>query len=208
MPKLRWLQQQGVPLGSNDLHQAARSGGLEAVRYLHEECGLQLSPIVMEAAVASGSVDTVSWLMQPGCPLPYTAYWHAACGADAAMVCWLAGTGMPVTHATLLSLVEDWGSGCREAHVGSGRTRSSSSRENSSCEARLLQAVRVLAARCGMPLGALGARVVVAAARRGHLPLVRWLVQEAGCGVELEEAVGAAKDSGCEALVEWLQSRQ
>lgn len=49
---------------------------------------------------------------------------------------------------------------------------------------------------------------MAAAARRGHVPLARWLVQEAGCGMELEEAVAVAEENGCEALVEWLQSRK
>ncbi len=87
---IRWLLDRGVPLHPRGALEAAARGRLDAVRYLHEQCGVELSAELFAAAAGSGSVPLVSWLLDKGCPTSPEAYNAAAAKGKLGMVVWLA----------------------------------------------------------------------------------------------------------------------
>ncbi len=88
--KLQWLVGRGVPLHPKGPLAAAEKGRLDAVRYLHEQCGVALSAELFAAAAGSGSVPLVSWLLDRGCPTSPEAYKNAVCKGRLEMVVWMA----------------------------------------------------------------------------------------------------------------------
>ncbi len=132
-----WLLRHGVPVHWAAMEAAASDGHLEAVQFLHRECGLPLTWEVFRAAVGSGSLPTATWLLQAGCPVGQTSCDDATCAGNLNMVRWLAfEVGCPWGHDTLTSLVYRW-----ESWSGGGA--------NSECPA---QALRVLAEAGCAPL--------------------------------------------------------
>ncbi len=91
--KLRWLRERGVPLHGAAVTAAAERGHLDAVRYLHERCGVALSAELFAAAAGSGSVPLVSWLLDRGCPTSPEAYRAAANNERVELIMWLAKRG-------------------------------------------------------------------------------------------------------------------
>ncbi len=107
---MRWLLRRGVPVFPWIMGNAARSGRLEAVRLLHEECGLPvLEESVFCEAAASGSVPLATWLLQAGCPMSESAYDKAARQGHLDMVTWLAREARcPWGQDTLREVMEEW----------------------------------------------------------------------------------------------------
>ncbi len=91
---------------------AAGEGRLEAVRYLHQDCGLPLSREVLCAAAGSGSVATATWLLQHGCPVGQLAYANAVRRGDLPIMRWLATQARcPVALPSYLTSCLRWGEG-------------------------------------------------------------------------------------------------
>ncbi len=181
---MRWLLRRGVAVHEGALHAAARAGQLEAVQFLQGEGGLPLTGEVFGAAAGSRSVPTAMWLLAAGCPMTDDAYSAAARAADIGMLRWLAvEAGCPCREATPACVIRCWPEADANSDV-------------------LIEAVRLLV-QAGCPLGnqALGD-----AALCGRLPLVRYLHEELGMGLNADAMVGAAA-SGCEVLLEWLVER-
>ncbi len=180
---MRWLQHRGVAVHTAAMEAAAREGRLQAVQFLHGECGLQLTERVFAEGARSRSLPTMRWLLEAGCPMSPEAYNRAAFEGDAAMVqCLVQEAGCPWGADTLPRVMRCW------------PTTVSSSREG------LEQVVRALVA-AGCPLG--GTASVDAAAGCGHLPLLRYLHGELGLDFG-PGTLAAAADVGCEAVLEWL----
>ncbi len=87
---IRWLQERGVPLHPRGALEAAEKGHLDAVRHLHEGCGVALSVELFTAAAGSGSVPLVSWLLDRGCSTSPEAYNAAAAKGKLGLVVWMA----------------------------------------------------------------------------------------------------------------------
>ncbi len=95
--KLRWLRQHGLLQTDGALEAAALCGNLDAVRYLHEQCGCRLTAGAFSSAVRADSLPTAAWLLQAGCPLPPSdvrqvddcVYVKAAGRGSVRMVRWL-----------------------------------------------------------------------------------------------------------------------
>ncbi len=87
--KIRWLLERGVPLHPRGALAAAQKGHLDAVRHLHEHCGVALSAELFAAAAGSGSVPLVSWLLDRGCPTSPEAYNEAAAKGKLSLVVWM-----------------------------------------------------------------------------------------------------------------------
>lgn len=176
---MRWLRRRGVAVHEEALRAAACAGQLEAVQFLHAGCGLPLTQEVFGAAAGSRSVQTAMWLLAAGCPMTVDAYGAAARAADTKMVRWLAvAAGCPRGEATLASVIRCWPDAKSDA---------------------LLDAVRLLVS-AGCPLGQ---EALSDAALHGRLPLVRYLQEEQGVGLDAE-AIAMAASSGCEVLLEWF----
>lgn len=203
MEEMRWLSELDVPGAGYAIRSAAEAGRLEAVRYLHGEVapGDWLDPEAFAFAAGSGSIPTAAWLLHQGYDVHDTAYVHAAKRGDAEMLRWLVQEARcPCGEATLSKVIEVWpkrlcsngGSSSSSSSGGSGGSSSNSS-------ARLLQVVKELL-DAGCPVGYCGLKE---AARRGDLPLVRYLHEERGAGFS-PCVLGAAADCGCEAVLQWL----
>ncbi len=180
---VRWLLDRGVPVHKEAAAMHAAYGGhVQALQYLHADCGLELTDHVFAAAAGSGSLPTATWLLAVGCPASPEAYRNAARAEDAAMVEWLAReAGCPWGGETIQEVLKSW-------PLGRGSSRD------------LGRAVRALV-EAGCAPGGTGS--VDDAAAGGHLEVVRYL------HVELEVEFGprtlaAAAGGGCEAVVEWL----
>ncbi len=218
--KLQWLRERGAPPLSSDrdsrgklvrplLHSAAEFGRVEVVRHLLSlvtplaRQRLLADRELMLCAVASGSIPMAEFLLQAGCTVGHEAYETAAEAAGAnddlptahniAMIRWLAREArVPVAGYELLELlVRDWPS----------RTPADSR--------DLLEAVQLLVGECkldeGNELSDVNAMLTLdAAAGRGELALLQYLLQQRPGFPPNWEIVGAAARGGCEALLEWL----
>ncbi len=181
--KLRWLRGRGVPVHGAAVAAAAEQGQLDAVRYLHERCGVALSAELFAAAAGSGSVPLVSWLLDRGCPTSPEAYRAAANNGRVELVVWLAKRdggwprGMPQLHLPCLD-----GDPRRQEDV---------------------EAVLGLVASGNEHVwSVLGAHGVLSwAAAGGHLDLVQHIVNERGVAASVYTLV-AAVAGGCEAAIE------
>lgn len=187
MQPIRWLLGRGVPVHAAAVLGAARSGHLEAVQFLHAEQGLPLTTELFSHAVESGSMPTVQWLLQAGCPMGPKAYRCAAEAGDVAMVLWQAQeAGCPWNAGTVSSVVDHWPRGAEGS-------------------ARLLPTVRALVEAGCPPDGVQGQgpAALDVALCHGHLPLARYLHEECGVGFG-PETLAAAAGGGCEPVLEWL----
>ncbi len=186
---VRWLVGRGLLPGDEMfvLH-AAQAGRLDAVRFLHQECGVRLMDGLFLAAAGSRSVPTAAWLLQAGCPMDPYAYVRAAQKGDADMVAWLAQVGCPWGPDTLASVISCW------KHA-SGAPRQG-----------LQRAVAVLE-EAGCPAMERGGDEVEAAleaaAARGDLWLLHRLHRVRGLGLG-GGTLAAAAGGGCEVVLEWV----
>ncbi len=184
MDSLRWLLRSGVPACPRALLTAARAGHLEAVRFLHEECGVELQNYLLWEAASSRSIPTVRWLLQAGCTTGAGAYGEAARVGDGAMIRWLAQeAGCPWLQDTIPKVCVSWAD------------------EPGNSIDELKEAVQLLL-DLGCPCDS---KSVIAdgAAASGRLPLLRYLHEELGIGFGQRALVAAAR-GGCEAVLEWL----
>ncbi len=212
LAKLRWLREHGLLQTDGALEAAALCGNLDAVRYLHEQCGCRLTAVAFSSSIEADSLPTAAWLLQAGCPLPPSdvrhvedcVYVKAAGRGSLGMVQWLleqAHSPLVYDAALLEQFVAAWASpvhglgpeGLDGRSVGHGAGDGDGSGD------KLLSAVQLLM-RAGCKVGH---GVIVSAARRGDLRLVQALhaTRECPLGVRV---LAAAAESGCEALVEWL----
>ncbi len=182
---MRWLLRRGVPVEEGALQCAAGAGRLEAVQFLHGECGMELTATAIANAAGSGSMPTVSWLLQAGCPMDPASYACAAQAGDAGMIRWLAQeAGCPVGDDHPLGYMMVW------------PTDRGSSGESE-------QAVRVLVEAGGLRPPPPPPLSFDTAAARGDLPMLRYLHEELGMGFG-PGTLGLAAWGGCEAMLEWL----
>ncbi len=195
---VRWLLHHGVPVGGVALKAAAGAGRLEVVQLLHHECGLAVTAGVFAKAAGSRSLPTVTWLKQEGCPMGPAAYGSAAGAGDVAMMRWLAVEARcPWGAMTVSKVIAHW----RDQQRGIEDTAEARISSTCSASSSLGQAVRALLG-AGCPLGDSGMCMGVAA-KRGDLPLLRYLHTERG--VDLDPRVlAAAVEGGCEVVLEWL----
>ncbi len=214
--KLRWLHERGVELDHGTLHDAVQRGNLEALVYLHEECGLPLLQPhgfnLMPSAVGSGSIPTAAWLLQAGCPVHVTDLWPAVHHGRSDMVQWLVqearcpvefGNREPDALLPLQLLVQEWNrtplSDDLPKHVMA----------HDAChgvgdDASLLATVQLmLDAGSGVDFSTL-----CMAVDRGDLPLVRLLHGTGACRSArygtAQIALNRAARPGCEALLDFL----
>ncbi len=183
---MRWLLRREVPLHSYALPDTAAVGQLAAVRFLHEECGQELTASAFFGAVGSGSLPTAQWLLQAGCPKDSDAYESAASTGDAAVVLWLAReVQVPPANSTLSDILEYW----HRDRVPSGG---------------LEPMVRALV-EAGFPPGdgSYETDSIGWAAEHGDLRLVRYLHEEVGVPFAPCTMRNAAC-GGCEPVLEWL----
>ncbi len=181
---LQWLQRRGV---AGDMEQAvefaAWGGHLQAVQFLHEQCGAELTASVFRAAAGSSSIPTAQWLLQAGCAMGPEAYRSAASMADGGMIRWLVGhAGCPWQRESIADVISVW------PYDETGRPD-------------LEASVRLLV-EAGCPYG-LDSGSMDAAAACGRLPLLRYLHEDLGVGFGPGTMAVAARD-GCEEVLEWL----
>ncbi len=195
---------------------AAGAGRLDCLRYLRDCAGeaLMTDPTATELAlqaVKSDSMQTVEWLLRQGCAFSSEALLEACSNGNLAMVQWLLQEAKVRPDGVDLGkdVIAAWpyGQGCDSSH--------------------LLQAVKLLLAAAAAVASAAQAEAAAllhardydppvllssalpAAASRGDLALVRYLVEELQLQRELSaEVISAAAGSGCEALLEWLAREQ
>ncbi len=191
---MRWLLRRGVPMFPETMGNAARSGRLEAVRFLHQECGLPvLTETVFCEAAASGSVPLATWLLQAGCPMSESAYGSAAGGGQLGMIRWLMREAKcPWDEGTLREVMIEWCSRPGMTSFGAGSNRD-------------LEPVVWAMLEAGCPPGddTDEGDSIGAAARLGLLPLVRHLHEQRGVAFG-PEALAMAAQGGCVPVVEWL----
>ncbi len=185
--KLRWLVERGVAVHPEGAMEAARRGHLEAVRYLHEECGQELSAELFAAAAGSGSIPLVSWLLDRGCPTSPQAYVEASRHGKLRMMVWLSD------HAD-------------RCPRGDFRRDSLPKPFETAVKAAELEAV---ASMPGVTEGCKGGQESVGnallrwAALAGHVELVRELVEQRGMEPRWDTLAAAAR-GGCEEVIELL----
>lgn len=184
--KLRWLRDRGVQLTGGELPYAvaAPGGGMEAVRYLYDECGQTPPQEAMTAAFRAGNVAAVRWLLRHGCAAPTSAgrYLQAGRLGGSEMVRWLVQEARsPWEEKTLPTMIRRW---------------------PVTCDGCLAAVEVMVGARCPVE----GKASLEAAAERGDLPLVRFLVQRAGCSVHNVDPKHWVA-GGCVALLEWVRDQ-
>ncbi len=193
---MRWLLGRGIGVCGSAITFAAASGRLEAVRFLHDDCGVTLQDgWPFRFAAGSGSVPLATWLLQAGCPMDKSAYGSAAGAGHGDMLRWLAlEAGCPWDQETLRVVLGHFWWGAKGGRVG-GKSADAS---------QLEPAVRaMLEAGCPPGGGTDGADSIGAAARLGFLPLVRHLREERGVAFA-PGTLAAAAGGGCVPVVEWL----
>ncbi len=197
--KVRWLlQRRGGHLRARQWQRmamaAARVGRVEMVRHALSVLGPGAMPeALVFAAVQSGSVPLVQFLYRAGVVCGHVAYIKAADAGSLAMVRWLAcEAGASSEGLDLYFVVGRWPYGPAAA----------TSRE-------LLQAVQLLVDEAGWRDWGDTTGLVKAAANRGDLALVQYLLQQQqqqhqGHQPDWNVVLAAAAEGGCEAVLEWL----
>ncbi len=182
----RWLLRHEVPVQGLAMEAAAREGHLEAVQFLHRECGVPLTGEVFRAAAGSGSMPTATWLLQAGCPVGWNLCGCAARAGHLDMVRWLAlETGRPWGRTTLAGLARRWDSWSGGGNMDEGAVHTLRALVEAGCPP---------CADCD-DLDSL--------AESGHLPLMRYLHEELGAQFG-PRTLAAAAEGGCEPLIEWV----
>ncbi len=193
---LRWLQgRRRLQETGLIVQEAASAWHLDAVRFLLQECGTNMTVELFAKAAGSRSLATMRWLLQAGCPMDPEAYCRAASAGDVDMLVWLAREARcPWARDTVADVLREWPRTLAAARRG------------------LQQAVRALEEAGCPPLGVgagLGMRrrelaeIRYGAAVSGDLWLLRRLHEELGVGLGPCVMAEAAK-AGCEVVLEWL----
>ncbi len=199
--KLRWLRDRGSDfmLGRIDhmVAAAVEGGHLELLRFLQQEGGDEVRLVLrdfwyMERAIRSGSVETAAYLLDAGCPLHsnhhrYYVWELAGCTGSADMVRWLVVEAGEDLLGRFSNLIEAW------------PATTAAERHN----AQLLEVLRM---HQDTVLHDNGELMLIFAAGRSDVALLRYLHQELGFGLGprvLAEAAGG----GCEVVMEWLVDR-
>ncbi len=197
LEKLAWLRERGAPSPPGHLvYGAVSAGQVEVASFLLQLPGaaseLQAqSTRLVPRAIASRSIPTVEFLWNAGAGFTHEAYRYVA--GSLPMVRWLTcHMEVPAVGLGLHWLIVSW-----------PRDTPAHSRD-------LLEAVQLLvdvAGHCVPPTDYKAA--LTAAAARGELPLVQYLLQQqllvARSGYQPDgELLTAAAEGGCEALLEWL----
>ncbi len=223
--KLQFLWQNWAPMDLEPRVAAATAiaagkGALPGLRYLRESAGgaILAGPHGKKAvccAIKAEDREVAAWLLQQGCAFGTEALLEAAKTGNTGTVQWLLRTA-----------------GVRPDGVDLGRDVIAAWPYKRRDSRALLQAVKLLAAAAAVPAALEGAAApegdgagdrgggggrqpvvlssaLPAAASRGDLALVRYLVEELQLQRELSaEVISAAAGSGCEALLEWLAREQ
>ncbi len=190
---LRWLLHRGVPVYDGSARQAASAGRLEALRFLHTECGAELTEELFGYAAGSGSLPTAAWLLQAGCPMGPGVYLLAARAGDADMVVWLAQEARcPWDQGTIAAVLIHWPRTPWAARRG--LQRAVEALEEAGCPPL----------RVALEAGSDEVQQALdMAAMHGDLWLLRRLHGELGMGLGRRTLAAAAK-GGCEAVLVWL----
>ncbi len=205
--KLQWLHDHGAPplprAGDNLLvgvvYAAVRAGRVDVLQHLRSLPGLtpQQDREILRAAFRPDDLQSVpmaEYLWRAGMELNLAAYAKAAGSLD--MVRWLAQqVSSGLTAHDLYTLVMLWP---RNAPAHSQA---------------LLEAMQLLVDVAGRAAGGmhqaaskdwLAEQLVCAAAQRGELALVQYLLQQLPGYQPGGKVLAAAAEGGCEALLEWL----
>ncbi|GLC45481.1 hypothetical protein PLESTM_001740400 [Pleodorina starrii] len=191
---LRFLHGRGVVLDPGQLGAAIHS----SLRYLHspvvawavETLGAEVAAScgLREAAAATGSVESLSWLHQRGCPWADHTFTAAVTGGSEEAIEFLLQNGCPVN-----------------AHPSSYLP---AARHGD------LATLHACLLRLGCPRDKPALFLACAGDRTIKLPVLQWLVEEGGCDeVDWGEAVQAAVVgrrgwAGSEDMLVWLEARR
>ncbi len=199
--KHRWLREQGAVIMSPEacVLAAMKRGHLDTVRYLLEHhCPslLQQSGVyhslISEVLGEGGNVALAEYLYQAGVELDLNAFPPACAAGHLDLIQWLVDEA-GVSAAGGLAL-------CELIDLWPCVTPADS--------APLLEAVKLLVSAGGVAHGWDTQRTLAAAARRGDLALVQYLLRLAPGHVPGRELMTAAVRGGCVALLEWLVEQQ
>ncbi len=147
----------------------------------------RVRPKLAAAVAVSGRIQLAERARTAGVAFTHHCLTKAAGRSDLAMLRWLVHeAGVPVGGLDLGDVISPW-----RGETAAGLRD-------------LRQAVQLLV---GAGCRRVGPTSLSAAARKGDLRLVQYLHAELGCEVT-GEAVGAAVEGGCEALVEWMWDQQ
>ncbi len=201
--KLLWARERGLLVGQGSaavaFTAAARRGHVDALRWLAEAAGPQglSTPGLLDAAVESGSIPAVSWLLQAGCNASPAVYETAAEHGHLELLTWLVRQRQEQEQGRSPGAQLPWRRGLAGKVIGNWP------RGRSAREEEVWGAVQVLEA-AGCPLGP---EALMAAAQWGSLRLVRHLYVD--CGVQLPNSIlHDATMGGSEAVVEWVMGLQ
>ncbi len=193
--KLQWLHERGSPPpdtpGMHVLYALGQGGQVEVLRYLQSLPGFSGQQDLWKLrfnALRDGNMPMLEQLHAAGVVLAKDAYSDAAASGSLAMVQWLVREAKaPAAGARLDDVIENW-----------PQVSTASSRD-------LLQAVQLLVEEAGCT-DWVTKDAVYAAADRGDLALVRYLLQQRPQLVYQPDGdtAEAAVKAGCEALLEWL----
>ncbi|KXZ46067.1 hypothetical protein GPECTOR_47g342 [Gonium pectorale] len=164
-----------VQLPEHSTVRAARGGHLHVLAWLLDTLdpeAVVLNAQLFSAAAKSGNMELLVWLRQRGCPWDSTAYLGAAEAGWEAALEWLVEQGCPMEDSEMPYI-----KACDNGDLATAR-----------CLRRL-----------GVPWGPEG-KVFSAAAWENYqtapLPLLRWLLLEEDCPVDLEAAKKSAAEWG------------
>ncbi len=177
---LRWLQSRGVPAQQGAMVPAVRSGRLDAVRFLLEECGLLEELQLQYHAVMTGSLDLAAWLWQRGSLVPAHVYEAAAVSGSVAMVEWLLReVRCPRDERDVFRMLSNWPRSRPVRSSGDGNGSSASTGAAGGGATGLLRALQLLA-EAGFGLGKLSKWHIGNMAEFGDVELARWVLQQSG----------------------------
>ncbi len=191
--KLRWLQAWGGTLHKGAICAAVKGGHLEAVHYLHRDCGQRwISVPGLCHAVMAGSTELVEYVLHRDRRFGYFSntldlYVAAARNGDVQMIQLLlvkhGELGRRLAEESADSIIDSWAYGTMASAWG--------------C-IEVVKSIRECGdeapfSRCTLDI----------AASKGDLPLVRYLHQEQRIPFS-DNTLARAAEGGCEALLEWL----
>ncbi len=196
LEKVLWLQQKGAPRPGvtswRDLLQVSlQAGHVELGRHALAVVGPEaLNGMDVAGVVMSGSIAAVELLFSAGLVDSGTAYDAVVDAGDLGMLSWLVRVAkLPAAELGLSSVIAWWSINAPSDTAAHSRG--------------LVQAVQLLVVEAGCN-GWDAKEVFTAAAERGDLALVQYLLQQTPEYRPGWEVLVAAAEGGCEALLEWL----
>ncbi len=198
--KLQWLDEARglLVVGEGAADAAARSGHLDALRYLWDQASGAVAEggaRVLDAAVREGHVDIAAWLLQQGCTAKWFTIHLAVEKGDLRMLKFLVGNArVPRDDYLFMLLPDTWPD------------------TSSALDAELCAAARVLL-NCSSRSSS--SRVehdlfwVDSAAGRGHMPLIRTMLSSRPGFTTLPAMFQflqhQAVQGGCQDVLQWLE---